>query len=176
MAIGVLGQDGRWVPDSAFTSELNNDPAAVGYKNADGTWKSAHEIGVLLTQPGALIPNPVAQPSIPKPFTYLDIFNLLSSASLANLRTLPELPRALDDINAMNRQAVATWFNLLLQAPAGGTAPITQAEHDNIVALMNATELDPSWPAQVHDVSRVEKVFSVGSVPLALITAVTGVA
>lgn len=166
----------NWVPDSAFTTEITTDPAALGYKNANGTYKSAHDIGALLTQPGALIANPVAQPTISKPFTYLDIFNLLSPNSLANLRALPELPRALDDINSMNRQAVITWFNLLLQAPTGGTAPITQTEHDNVIALMNATELDPSWQSQIHDVSRLEKVFSVGSVPLALITAVTGVA
>jgi hypothetical protein len=98
---------------------------------------------------------------------------LLSANSLANVRALPELARVLDDINNQNRPAVTAWANMLL---AGANPPITQAEHDAMVALVQATEPDPTWPATVPDASRLEKVFSVGVVQAGFIIAVTGIA
>lgn len=163
---------GVWTPTPAFVSELQNDPAGLGYKNADGTFKSAAAIGKLLTDPFGTVANPTPQPTIAKPFTYTDVLGLLSAASQVNVRALPELSRVLDDINAQNRHAVTVWAGLLL---AGSSPVITQAEHDAIVALMNATELDPSWPSTVPAASRLEQAFGVGAVASALITAVTKV-
>lgn len=174
MAIGTYDPVSKtWTPDPAFTAELTNDPAALGYKSA-GAWKSAAAIGQLLTDPHGTVANPVTvAPQIPKPFVYTDVLGLLSAASQANIRALPELTRVLDDINAQNRHAVAVWANLCL---AGTSPPILQSEHDAIVNLMNATIADPNWTATIPAPSRLEQVFGVGVVASGLITTVTGVA
>lgn len=162
-----------WTPSAGFAAELLNDPTHLGYKQGNGAFFPAATIAGLLTSPQGTVANPLPQATIAKPFTYVDVLNLLSTASQANVRALPELPRILDDINAANRQAVSVWAGLLI---AGNAPPITQAEHDAIINLMNATEPDPSWPSTVPGPSRLQSLFDVGSVELRLITTVTGTA
>ena len=90
------------------------------------------------------VPNPAPQPTVPKPFYVTDLVAHLDAETLASLRTLPSLPRVLDDINSNNRAGCNLWLNLLL-----ASTDITQQQHDALAAVINATYPDPSWPSQV---------------------------
>ena len=90
------------------------------------------------------VANPTPQPTVPKPFAVSELMASLDPATLAKLRTLPSLPRVLDDVNANNVAGCNLWLNLLL-----ASADITQEQHDAMALTVNGTYLDPSWQSQV---------------------------
>ncbi len=157
-----------WTPSPAFASDLNNDPANLGYK-VDGVFKSSAAIAALLTSPLGTVANPVAQPNVPKPFTIMDVAgaapNTLKALADADLQPIA------DAINRQDSVGVQRWADILLLRSA-----MSQAEHDAVYALVTATHPDPAWQATVPGPSRLEQVFSVGSVESSLIFQVTGVA
>lgn len=171
--MGVLGNydspTKTWTPTPEFVAHLQNDPNGCGFKNADGTWKPAATIALLLVSPRGSVANPVAQPTIPKPFTIADLVAAAPNAT----RTIPDAD--LEPIAARcrdnDRAGVKNWADVLLARSA-----MSQAEHDAVVAVVEATEGDPSWQANVPGPSVLESTFGVGAVSAALISSVTGVA
>lgn len=159
-----------FAPSAAFISHLQG---GAQFKNADGTWKTATEIGILLTQPGAAVANPAPQQRRSKPFGYADVKNILSPQSLGNLQVIATLPRILDDINANNIGPVVAWAELLYNN--GVDSKITALEMDSIMALAESTQLDPTWEPAVPGPSDLEANFQVGSIDHRMITAATGV-
>lgn len=159
---------------AALSNELNTDPTSLGYKNTDGTWKTATQIAVILTTPIGTVANPTPQANIPQPFTYADIKALLSDASLVNLKASSLLPRILDDINSDNRNVVIAWAQLLYNN--GTSSTITLAEQNSIISLMQSTIADPNYSATVPGPCRIQTLFNVGAISEAQITSITGVA
>ena len=72
------------------------------------------------------------------------VFAAVLPASLPKLMAVAFLPDVRDKIAANDPVGTNLYAGLLL---GGGT--IGQAEHDAIVAIVNATQADPSWPAQI---------------------------
>ena len=68
------------------------------------------------------------------------IFGLVASAHRARIAAVPSMTDLRDKIQANDRPACALYANLLLDAQA-----IDQGEHDAILAVLAATEPDPSY-------------------------------
>lgn len=133
----------------ALASELKNDPANVGYKNADGTFKPQAElIGLLLNKP--MVANPDPAPQIPKPVTAQDVLGLLSPASV---QAIPF--DAMVEVNKAIAEKDMERLGLQLQVFAA-KGWINSTEVAALQARLAETIPDPNWPAQVPGQSRLE--------------------
>lgn len=93
-----------------------------------------------------LVANPVTvAPQVPKPFDVDDLMAVVVAANQASLATLATtMPNFLQDIDARNLPNLRRWARLLLKL-----AKITAADATAMQAVVNATQADPSWSAQV---------------------------
>ena len=136
---------------AALASELKNDPAGAGYKDASGNFKPMKELTrLLLYRP--LVDNPDPQPSRMKPVSASEILGMLSQESLANIPYDALMAaREAADANDIER------LSLQLQVFAG-KGWITADETAAFQARLQETEPDPTWPAQVPGPCRLEVV------------------
>lgn len=100
-------------------------------------------IAVALNAPA--VANPAPQTTLPKPFAFGDVFGLLSDASVAAIRDTPNTTDLIDKVNAGDRAGVGRWVAVLGKLPA----KITPAEAAALMAVLQATQPDPAWPAQI---------------------------
>lgn len=122
----------------------NPSPAAIALireQVADWTGDDA-TIAASLNAPS--IENPAPQPTIAKPFTARDLMGVLDSAAKAKLLTLPSLARLLNDIEAGVIEPLENWVAMLATG-----AIVTQEQAGALMAILHATEPDPSWPPQI---------------------------
>lgn len=111
-----------------------------------GGWSSNTDVQILAAIQAAKVANPVTtQPTIPKPYTFADVMGCLSAASVVNIRSLPTSTALITAINARDSVSITNWLGAL----QAGTPLITSAEATAVLAVVNATEPDPSWTAQV---------------------------
>lgn len=126
---------------------MNPNPDQVAsiktFVAANGGWTlSDPQIRAKMT--AATVANPLARGNIPKPFTMSQVLGLLSSASLANLKTFAGIEGLRSDVNTNNVAACVEWCSFL-----AGSAVIAAAEATGILAVVQATEPDPSWTPTV---------------------------
>lgn len=109
----------------------------------DGAWGGSDEsIVAALNDP--TIANPDPAPEIPVPYTYADLFGVISQPNLAKLVMLPSLTRIIDDINSGSLDACQRWLTLL-----AGSGTITPEEAQAVAGVMTATQPSPSWPTHI---------------------------
>lgn len=165
-SLGTLS-GGIWTPSSILLDELTNDPVNLGYKNTDGSWKTASQIGALLTSPIGTVTNPVTVTTLPKPVTIQDLV-----ASAPNtIKALPDadLEPIAARVRAGDRDGIQRWADVLLLRSA-----MSQTEHDAVTALLAQTITDPNYQATVPGPSRLETLSGEGAIDHGLIKAVTG--
>ena len=124
------------IPDAITALQGYIDGMSGGWTNQDSAIVSA------MNAPSAA--NPTPQGTIPTPYTITQLVGSLSSGSLANLDTFPALYQLMQDIDANNTGNVLIAVEFL--AAAG---KILSSEATAIEAIVEATELDPSWPSQI---------------------------
>lgn len=108
-----------------------------------GAWTNTDD-QIRASMQADLVANPVAQATVAKPFTLTSLLGALSSASQANLNSVPGQQQLILDIRANDIAACEGWIEFL-----AATAKITTAEAGSLQAIVTATELDPSWQAKV---------------------------
>jgi len=91
------------------------------------------------------VANPTPQPTVAKPFAFADVMGCLSAASVANVRSLATATQLITAINLRDVVSIGNWLAALSSPPA----LITSGEAAAVGAVITATELDPSWPAQI---------------------------
>lgn len=128
---------------------MNPSPAAVAaiqtYAAAlSGGWAGNADDAILAAANAPSVANPTPQPTVAKPYTYVDLLGHLSAGSIAKLVVLPSLPTIVDSINAGNLLACQRWIATLV---AG--AIITGDEATALGGVMAATEPDPAFPARI---------------------------
>jgi hypothetical protein len=109
-----------------------------------GTWSNtdAQIRAAMASQTQA---NPVAQPTIPKPFTYDDIIGAVSSINQINVAALASaIPSFLEDVDANNVPRLVRWGKILRARNL-----LTVADMTALGAVVNATQPDPAWPSVV---------------------------
>ncbi len=110
-----------------------------------GGWAGNTDAAILTAANAATIANPASQATVPKPFTLTQVLGVLSAASQANLKAFAGFAGLRDDVNANNVSACVVWAAYL----AGGAAIITSAEESAILAIVEATQPDPTYPAKI---------------------------
>lgn len=157
------------IPDefAAVKSEIETDPASVGYPSWDNTEDTARAIALLLVD-RSKVDNPATAPQIPKPMDTDMLLGAVSVESIAKIDATA-LEAVSQRIEAGERAAVARWVAIAL---AKGW--ITQVEHDAIQADLQSTVADPNHPAQVLGNSRLTTVLgrTVGGISASEVTAI----
>lgn len=96
-----------------------------------------------------LIPNPVPQGNIPKPLNMVDLLQAVSAAELELITNTPNL-LPLDSLREVvdnnDRQRLALTLGLLQKTHPN---EFSQNSASNIMAIINAQILDPSYQAQI---------------------------
>lgn len=101
-------------------------------------------------------PNPVPQPTVPKPFSSSGLMSLVvlpagdpnagqpDVTRLAKIYGRPAIVAFRDDCARQDRNAVAGWLQLAFLA-----GDVSQAQYAAMTAVLQATGPDPSWPARI---------------------------
>lgn len=105
----------------------------------------------------SIIPNPMPQTQVPMPFKAVDVMATLSAASLGKFMALPVAPSVVDTLNLSDAIHAMQWA-----AAAAEIGTITPDEMTAISNLVQRTELDPSWRANVPGARPVERLFGAG--------------
>ena len=109
-----------------------------------GVWSNT-DAQIRAAMATAVEANPVAQPTVPKPFTYDDVIAAVSTANQINIATLAStIPTFLEDIDDRNIPRLSRWGKILKARNL-----LTAADLSALGTLVNTTWPDPSWPAQV---------------------------
>lgn len=128
---------------------MNPSPVAIALINTyvtglPGGWAGNTDAQVVAAANLASVANPVPQGTIFTPFTLASLAASISASSRSNLKSFAALDSLIADINANNIANCLAWWTVL-----AGMAVITSAEATALTATVQATELNPAWPAQV---------------------------
>ena len=112
-------------------NELSNDPAGLGYKNPDGTYKTTKEIMHLLTHRKQI---GTQQKTVPDPPSFQEVMQQVSPTSLAKIpdETLVRIRQVLDAGDMVGAQA---WLDI-----AQVKGYLTSAEATAIQNLLGRTK------------------------------------
>lgn len=117
---------------SDIIQELQNDPANIGYKNTDGTWKTPKEIVELLLTKPAVKTSIRAEPYPPT------VQELLNAVALTSLVKIPD--ETLIKVGELVREGNYDGIALLAQVALMKNY-ITKTDYDAILALLHRTRL-----------------------------------
>jgi hypothetical protein len=128
---------------------MNPSPQAIALINTyvvslSGAWAGNTDAAIVAAANLANVTNPVAQTTIPTPFTAVGLFSQISVASRTNLKTFTALDALLEDVFNQNIPHCLQWWGIL-----SGVAVITAAEATTLTTAVNATELNPAYQALV---------------------------
>ena len=125
---------------------MNPSPEAIAAIRAHVTDWTPDDATIASNLNAPSVPNPVqAAPTVPKPYTFADVMSCLSSASIANVRSLPTSTALITAINARDTTSVLNWLSAL----QAGSPLITTSEAQAVQGVVTATEPDPTWAAQI---------------------------
>lgn len=124
---------------------MNPSPQAIAAIRAHVTDWTPDDATIAANLNAPSVTNPTPQASVPKPFTFADVMGCLTPASIDNVRGLPTSTALITAINARDVTSILNWLGAL----QAGTALITAAEAQAVQTVVTATELDPSWQAQI---------------------------
>lgn len=110
-----------------------------------GGWASNSNAAILTAANNPTVANPVPQATVAKPFTLTQVLGSLSAASQANLKGFAGFEGLRNDVNANNIASCVAWAEYL----AGGAAIITSTEAASILAIVQATQPDPTYQAKI---------------------------
>jgi hypothetical protein len=125
---------------------VNPSPAAVNLIRSEVSDWSPSDPAIVAELNTPSIPNPTSRGTVPVPLSVAAVLGALSQASIMNLFTKGSgiVPTIRDDLNAQDRNACALWAQGLAESSI-----ITSGELGALQAVLTATQLDPSWPAQI---------------------------
>jgi hypothetical protein len=128
---------------------MNPSPAAIAAINTyvgglSGGWAGNTDAQIVTAANTPAIANPTPQGTVPTPFTFATLLGSLSQSSAANVESFPGISDLYNDIIAQNSARVLAAIALMT-----ASGRILSSEATAMTATVNATELDPSWPAQV---------------------------
>jgi hypothetical protein len=125
---------------------MHPSPAAIAWIQAQSPDFTKTDAAIAASLNAATVANPITvAPQIPKPFTFNDVFGLLSDASVAAIRDTPNTTDLIDKVNAGDRMGVLRWASALFKAPS----KITVTEAGAVQSLLTSTVADPAWSAQI---------------------------
>jgi hypothetical protein len=128
---------------------MNPSPAAIAAINTyvgglAGGWVGNTDAQIATAANTPAIANPTPQGTVPTPFTFTSLLGSLSQSSAANVESFPGVSDLYNDIIAQNGPRVLAAIALM-----SASGRILSAEATAMTTTINATELDPTWPAQV---------------------------
>lgn len=103
-----------------------------------------------------LVANPVTTaPQVAKAYAVDDLVAAVSSANQANVASLATtMPDFLRDVDNQDRSRLQRWGRLLK-----ALGKLTAADMNALAAVVNATQADPTWAAQIPwDVANLGRV------------------
>lgn len=109
-----------------------------------GGWAANTDAAIVAAANAATVDNPAPQGTVPKPYTFGDLVGQLDATAAANLCGMAGLDTLIAQINSSDATAAARWVGLL--ELAGKIAP---AQGSAMLAIVRATEPDPSWPPRI---------------------------
>jgi hypothetical protein len=123
---------------------VNPSPQAIALIRSRVTnWNQSND-AILTALNAPSIANPKPQTQKPKKLKMGDVLGTISRASKGKLIGVAFLPAIRDAINTQDRTSCLDWLDVL---NSGGI--ITDPEKTDLTTLINSTELDPSWVAQI---------------------------
>lgn len=136
--------------NDVILAELTNDPEAAGY----AALAAAQDYPALaaLLNARATLPNATVQALIPKRLSLGDLLAAVSPQEALAVMSLPNLPERTERAaDANDRSTLATLVGLLAQA-----GELSPQSVQALSALMQQTEPDPTWQAEIAGQSRAE--------------------
>ncbi len=136
--------------DDVLKSEIENDPASLGY--APYVLQQNYPAIAALLNAVPQIPNPVPQGTIPKRFKLYDLLDKVTQAEALEVIKLPGLLTYLDSALGANDR---TTTNKLLGYIASMFSAATKTA---VATLLAQTEADPDWKATIAGTSRAASI------------------
>lgn len=128
----------------------NPSPAAVTLIRAQVADWSPDDASIAATLNTPSVPNPTPQPTIAKPFTARDLMAVLDGPAKGKLLALPGFGRLLDDIAIGDIETLENWVaGLLCPSPILPEPAIASEQAASLMAVLHASEPDPSWRPQI---------------------------
>lgn len=130
--------------------------------------KTVAEIAAMLCDE-PMVPNPTPKGTRLAPIAMAALLAKIGSGSGAKLAAAAALPAFVAAAKAQDHEAAINWIAIGKQAEM-----LTQAEFDDLYALLTATVDDDDWQAEVRGPSTLETLTGLRAITGEQITAITG--